>query len=238
MAIIRPEQRHLRSIVTRASMLPPPESRQHPEWAQSWDYLTRLYTPAMIRYVRSVLGRIFDHPPGTLDADDIVQSYLTQALEKGWLARDAREIRCFRAYLQAQLRRFTVSFLRHAFAQKRVPPGVEPVEVLAGLGADDMSAAGAELDTAWVDAIRDQVLARLQEGSATYYEVVLDLLRTDGAGSADLAERIGRPKARMKDLRLRARRRFALLFYEELRRSVRDEEAYEDICRHLEPYLP
>ncbi len=218
-------------------MLPPPETRDDPRWNESWDYLCSLYTPAMVRYVRSVLSRRLGRSVDEDEAADVVQDYLTQAFEKGWLSKDDEDIRCFRAYLQAQLSRFATSYLRHKFAKKRSPAGVEAAEVLDRVAAEDADLA-AELDAGWVESIQKQVLARLLDASATYYEIVLDLLRTDGEGSADLAERIGKPESRMKDLRHRARRRFALLFYEELRLSVRDDEAYEDLCSRLEPHLP
>ena len=34
------------------------------------------------------------------------------------------------------------------------------------------------------------------------------------------------------------RRPFALLFHVELRATVRDEEAFDDLCRRVEPFLP
>ena len=218
-------------------MLPPPHAREDPRWNESWDYLCGLYTPAMVRYVRSVLGRRLGRTVEHEEAADVVQDYLTQAVEKGWLSRDGEEIRCFRAYLQAQLSRFTVSYLRHKFAQKRAPKGAEAAEVLERVAAEDADLA-AELDAGWVEAIKDRVLVQLQAANPTYAEIIHDLLRTDGEGSEDLAAQLGKPETRVKDLRYRARRRFALLFYEELRLSVRDELAYEELCHRLEPHLP
>ena len=38
--------------------------------------------------------------------------------------------------------------------------------------------------------------------------------------------------------RHRARKRFATLFHEHLRETVRDEQAFEELCERLEGYLP
>lgn len=169
---------------------------------------------------------------------DVVQDYLTQAIEKGWLSRDGEHIRCFRAYLQTQLARFSGMHLRRKYAQKRWPGGRQPVEVLETVASGEPDPAVAELDAGWVEAITTHVLERLEASNRTYHAVIVDLLATDGAGSEDLTERLGRPESRVKDLRHRARRRFALLLFEALRQSVRDEEAYESLFARLRPYLP
>ena len=231
------DQIHLRSIVTRRSLLPPPGSAKEPGWEESWDHLCRLYTPAMIRYVRRVLSRSLGRPVDPEDAADVVQDYLSRAIEGGWLSRDRDDIRCFRAYLQTQLARHAVSHLRRQHARKRRPAGTEAAAVLERVAADEPDLAE-ELDAAWVEAIRDHVLGRLEMLNRTYHAVIVDLLDTDGEGSEDLPERLGRPASRTKDLRYRARRRFALLFFETCRESVRDEAAYEDLIARLSDYLP
>jgi RNA polymerase sigma factor (sigma-70 family) len=222
----------LRSIVTRRTLLPPPGDRADPAWQASWDHLIRLYTPAMVRYARGILSGGGPH-----EAEDVVQDYLSQALSKGWLARDGADIRCFRAYLQTQLRRHVYRYLEHRRAQKRSPAGATSHDALEGV-AEGPDPADQELDRGWVQAAVDLALDDLRQGNADYHEVVLDLLRTDGEGSPDLAERMGRSETQLVHLRHRARKRFGVLFHERLRETVRDEEAFEALCKDLEPYLP
>jgi DNA-directed RNA polymerase specialized sigma24 family protein len=224
--------------VTRRSLLPPPGARDEPKRRESWDYLCRTYTPAMVEYVRDTLRTALGRPVEREQAADVVQDYLLQAFEKGWLDRTGEEIRCFRAWLQAQLRRFTISHLRHEHAQKRSPGRTETSDALERVASGGPDPAEAVFDAAWVDAVTTQVLDRLRTANASYHAVIVDLLHTDGEGSADLTQRLGRPASRVKDLRHRARRRFALLFFEELRLSVRDEEAHEALYTRLQPYLP
>ena len=69
-------------------------------------------------------------------------------------------------------------------------------------------------------------------------EVIADLLRTEGEGSSDLGERLGQSSKQLTHLRHRARKRFSVLFHEQLRQTVLDEEAFEDLCQRLEAYLP
>ena len=105
--------RRLRSIVTRKTLLPPPGDRADPRWEASWEHLFRIYAPAMERYVRSILARSLGRQPEEGEPADVVQEYFAQCLSKGWLSRDAEDLRCFRAYLQSQLRRLRHPDLQH-----------------------------------------------------------------------------------------------------------------------------
>jgi DNA-directed RNA polymerase specialized sigma24 family protein len=195
-----------------------------------------VYAPAMRRYVAAILSSA-GGPRDPDTAADVVQAYLATCLEKGWLQRDGDEIRCFRAYLQVQLRRFTLAWLRDQGAARRSPPNRPTdvgLETVAAVAAD----VGGALDAALVEAAVAQAHARLRRGNETYAEIVADLLRTHGEGSPDLAERIGHSRADLPVLRHRAKRRFAVLLASELRATVREDEAYEALLRCVEPYLP
>ena len=230
--------RNLRSIVTRRSLLPPPGDRADPRWLRSWDYLFRLYAPAMSRYVRSVLSRALNRSVDIDEATDVVHAYFAACLEMGWLDSERHDIRCFRAFLQTQLKRFAYGHLEREFAKKRRPPGAVSHEALDGVRGAEPDPAEVELDRGWVEVAVELATEELREANADYHEVILDLLRTEGEGSEDLPERMGRTPRQMKNLRHRARRRFALLVHEHLRQSVVDEEAFEALCERLDAYLP
>lgn len=226
----------LRAIPTRRSLLPPPATgAADPRWQASWRHLHEVYAPAMERYVAAILRATRGADPQ--DAPDVVQAYLGACLEKGWLERDADGIRCFRAWLKVQLRRFTRGWHRERTTRKRGGTAAPEDAELEGVGVEDPDL-DAALDAGWVDAAVARSLARLRDGNEAYAEIVADLLRTDGAGSADLAARLGRPAKDLAILRHRARRRFATLFADEVRASVRDPEAYEALLARLEPHLP
>ncbi len=228
----------LHAIETRRSLLPPPDTSDDPRWQRSWRHLFERYQPAMERFVQGVLARAGGRPQDREEARDIVQAYLTDAIEKGWLSREGADIRCFRAWLQVQLKRYVHAWLRHRTAAKRDPGSMEDEEHLARVEGAADDPADQELDAGWVEVAKERALEALGEGSETYAEVIRDLLRTHGEGSTDLGERIGRNEKQLVHLRHRARKRFALLFYEELRLTVRDDEAYAALGQRLAPYLP
>lgn len=230
--------RDLRAIPTRRSLLPPPAAgRADPRWQASWRHLFEVYGPAMERYVAAILRRTAGPGSDPQDAPDVVAAYLAACLEKGWLEREAGEIRCFRAWLKVQLARFTRTWVRDRSAARRWAPTVSGDGALADAEAPEPDLAAA-LDAGLVEAAVAGALAQLRAGNAVYGEIVADLLRTDGAGSADLAARLGRPARDLALLRHRARRRFAMLLADELRSTVRDASAFEDLLAALARHLP
>jgi DNA-directed RNA polymerase specialized sigma24 family protein len=229
--------RRLASIRTRRSLVPPPEDRSDPKWEASWRFLFEQYTPAMQRYVRALLKRAAEADPDT--AADVVQDFLARCLEKGWLSEKAGDIRCFRAYLQTQLRRFTHDHLDWVHRKKRHPPGpLGSEEELRAVSTTEDDPAALELDRGWVDVAIERALATLAQGNETYHAIIDDLLRTDGEGSDDLAERLARSPRDVAYLKYRARARFAKLFAEELRATVRDDGTFEELLATLSPFLP
>jgi len=237
MAILETSRR-LRSIVTRPSLLPRLADRGEAAWSDGWQYLFALYAPAMVRYVRGILFHATRRRADPEDAQDIVQEYLSVCLDKDWLTRDVASIRCFRAYLQTQLKRFVYRQLDHKFAKKRHPGAMAPVEALDGVAGPGGDPSVGDLDEGWVAVAVKQALAALRHGNEIYAEVISDLLRTEGDGSPDLAERMGQTPQQLTHLRHRARKRFATLFHEELRQTVVDDEAFDELCQRLQPYLP
>lgn len=191
----------------------------------------------MRRYVAALLTKNTRKPANPDDVADVVSEYLSACLEKGWLSRETEDIRCFRAFVQVQLQRFTWTWLRNRSATTRNPP-----HPLSDVGLDSAAATSpdpdAALDAGVAETAVARALARLREGNEVYAEIIADLIRTDGAGSADLAARLARDPSDLPLLRHRARRRFAVLFAEELRSTVRDDSAFDDLLARLEAHLP
>jgi DNA-directed RNA polymerase specialized sigma24 family protein len=227
----------LRSIVTRRSLLPPPADRQDAAFETSWRHLVLTYAPAMRRYVASLLHRLGGRTPDAGEVEDVVEDYLAACLEKGWLAREGPALRSFRAYVTTQLKRFVLDHLDRRQAARRGAGRQAGPEALAAAPAAGPDPAEV-LDQGWVEVAVAGALGLLREGNAEYAEVIDDLLRTHGEGSADLAQRMGRPPATLAVLRHRARRRFALLFEEQLRATVRDQEDFEQLWAALARHLP
>jgi DNA-directed RNA polymerase specialized sigma24 family protein len=228
--------RDLRTIVTRRSLLPPLSDRGHPRWRAAWEHLFRTYHAAMLRYAEMLLQRLPGGDPQ--EAGDVVQAYLADVLDGGQLANDQEHIRCFRAWLQVQLRRFTISWVRRRTAAKRggALPGVaDALDQVADTRHPEVEDT---LSRAWVEVALERALARLRRGNETYAAVIEDLRRHDGEASADLADRLSLTAVQLANAKHRARRRLSSLFAEELRSTVRDDESFDELWRTLEPFLP
>ena len=229
---------NLKSIVTQRSLLariaePDTDTRQ-----EDWQLLFTRYAPAMHKYVHAILRRSLKRHVEVTEAEDLVQDFFATCLEKGWFAAHPKDLRCFRAYLQTQLKRFVYKALDHRFAQKRDPGALAPLEALEGHAASHPDPSDTALDEGWVEVAAELSLRAMRGTNEDYAEVIADLLRTGGEGSEDLAERLGKTPQQVVHLRHRARKRFASLFHEHLRDTVTDEYAFQDLCARLAPYFP
>lgn len=230
--------RHLLEIETRWTMLPPPPSPEDPAWEERWRYLFQTYAPAIRGYVAALLRRMTRATVDEAEVDDVVQDYLSACVDKGWLSRDAGTIRSFRRYLKTQVYRFTCDYLDRKFASKRDARRTLGDEMIEAVGVQDDDPAVRALDEGVVAVALDQALARLSRASEDQAEVIRDLLRTGGEGSADLGARLGRPPRQLPVLRHRARRAFATLLAEELKSTVRDLDAFSELLTTVEAHLP
>ena len=129
-------------------------------------------------------------------------------------------------------------YLDRKFAQKRKPPGESGPEMLESIGTREDDPASQAFDEGIVDVAREEALDKLGQANPDQAEIIRDLLRTDGEGSPDLAERLGRPARQIAVLKHRARKAFATLFAEELKSTVLDLDAFAELLDALEPHLP
>jgi len=232
-------RQRLMDIDTRQTMLPPPPGPSDPGWTASWQHLFETYTPAMRRYVTSLLKGLLGRPAAETEAEDVVQAYLATCVEKGWLARDAKAMRSFRSYLKMQLFRFTCDHIDRMRAKKRQPKGFEDPSVLQGLRSRVLAPAEAAFDEEVVSVATQQALAGLATRSEDQAEVIRELLRTGGELDAvALAERLGRTSEQLAALKRRARVNFATLLATELKNTVRGVDDFESLLRELDPFLP
>ncbi len=243
MRILEPSQ-NLRSIVTRRTLLPPPSTQEDPTWLHSWEHLCQTYTPALRRFVHGYLKRI-----GYVAADAdtpsvIVQDFLEKNMSSGQLAVEGGEVRKFRAWITTHLSRFVHDWLDKELAAKRRPKGTESDAVLEGVGTERDDPALASFDKGLVAIAMSAALKRLRggEGAAkwggVYADIIQDLILSHGDGSPDLHERLGVPQEKLAMLRFRARQKIGELFVGELRATVSDEEALEELLSDLDPFLP
>ena len=213
-----------------------------PAGEDAWAYLAQTYRPPMERYVRRVLSRVRGRAPTPEEVQDVVQGFLAACVEKGWLDRADPERGRFRAYLQTLLKRYTYKTLRHANAQRRSPGGDRRVYSLTDTNAAEALSEEDRQDfeafnESWVGVAVDRTLVRLAEEHERYQTILVDLVATDGEGSADMAARLAVSRSQLAVLKHRARKRFAKLFEEELAHTVGDPDAFAEEWRALQPYL-
>jgi DNA-directed RNA polymerase specialized sigma24 family protein len=226
----------LRHISTQR-VFPPPADRSDPEWRPVWDLFVRRYGPAMTQYVRTLLKALAG-PAAAEDADDVVNDFVLAAMRDGRLSSQGDRLRSFRRLLATMLRRHVLDHLDARRAAKRDPGPAVGDAALDGAASREADPALAAFHAEIVRIGIERAMARVRQRNETYAEVLADLLRTDGVGSPDLAERLLGDPARLADHRHRARRMLGTLFLEELRGLSLDAEDFEDLLAELEPYLP
>jgi RNA polymerase sigma factor (sigma-70 family) len=211
-----------------------------PAQSPAWDWLVATYERPMCTYIRSVLGRVRGRASED-DVRDLYQAFLTACLEKGWLSKAAPERGMFRAYAKTLLKRFVYQHLRAQSAQRRRPGEGRETYPLLDSDADALPEdedSSEAFDREWVKVALERALERLRKERERDYEVVHDLRLTDGAGSEDLAARIGVHPKQLPVIRHRARKRLSHLFADELRKTVGDEKAFQEEWRALVAYMP
>jgi DNA-directed RNA polymerase specialized sigma24 family protein len=226
----------LRNISTQR-VFPPPADPAHPDWRPVWDLFVRRYGPAMTQYTRTLL-RSLAGASAAEEADDVVHDFVLAAMRDGRLSNQGRALRSFRRFLATLLRRHVLDHFDARRAAKR-----DPGTPLLDAGLSD--AASREEDPAFAafhaEIVRialDRALARVRSRNETHAEILADLLRTDGVGSPDLAERLLDDPARLADHRHRARRALGVLLLEELRDLSLDSDDFEDLLAEVDPLLP
>jgi RNA polymerase sigma-70 factor (ECF subfamily) len=235
--------RRLGTIETRWSVVRRLDAAADPRWQEAWAHLSTTYRPAMEAYVRRLLGRATGREDAE-EAADLVQGFLAACTEKSWLGRADPGRGPFRAFVQTLLRRFVFHRLDAARAQRRRPAAgkVVPLDDVAPDGlagrADDDPAAARALEEGWVRAAVERALDRLRRGNDRYHAVIADLIANEGENGPEFALRLGLGAKDLTLLRHRARRRFVLLFEEELRTTVSNDDEFADEWRALAVHLP
>ena len=242
MGILEPPT-HLRSIVTRRTLLPPPATRSTEGWEASWAHLGEVYTPALIRYTRELVRRRGIHMADQDEAIDIVQAFLAKTMESGSLGKSQDEIRVFRAWIATHLRRFINDYYDGKFAQKRAGPQV-PEDALLAVGSPGSDPALGAFDKELVWIAIQHSMHRMRQGESApklgsvYAGIIDDLILTDGEGSVDIAARLGFDPEMLPTYKHRARKLLSRLFVGELRTMVRDERGLQELLQELESLIP
>jgi RNA polymerase sigma factor (sigma-70 family) len=210
-----------------------------PQSAAALEQLCRAYWYPLYAYARR---RGYGHE----DAQDLIQGFLAQLLERQAFARVDRRKGRFRSFLLAALNYFMADEHRRAYAQKRG----------CGRAALSFDAEGAErryhlepveeqspdklFERRWALTLLDRVLERLEqefreEGKAEAFEQLRGFIvaGTSEVTYAQVAEKLGTTAEAVKKGVHRLRRRYQRLFREEIAQTVADPAEVEDEMRCL-----
>ena len=196
------------------------------------DSLCRTYWPAVVAYLRR-------RGYGREEARDLAQAFFATLVEKDWISRADSERGSFRAFLVTLLRRFAANEAEAAQALKR-GGGERFVFLDAGDdGAidapDDAATPDEAFDRAWVRALLDGVLARLQEEyrtagqGARFEQLVHHLVPGEKPPPfAAMAEELGLAEASCRVAVFRARRRYRDLLRDGIAGTVGERGEVDD----------
>ena len=235
---VLPSVLQIMAIETRRSMLPASRAVDPAQWSSGFAYFATTYGPAMGQFVGALIRGSVHGSRARDMSEEIVQAYFADCMEKDWLFPKDGPIESFRAFVKAQLRAYVINYLDYEYAARRDPRNVGRIE--RGTDAEPSAPDSADhaFDQSIVDIAVHRALGLLRGASAGDAEVIADLLRTDGRGSDDLLARLGRSDARERDVKGRARKKFAALFREELEAIVHNEDELAILLRDLDRLLP
>ena len=201
--------------------------------------LCRAYWYPLYAFVRR-LG----HSPH--DAEDLVQAFFAQSLEKNYLGAADQAKGRFRSFLLIALKRFLANEWDKAQTLKR--GGRAPLISLDALTAEqryalepaDHLSADFLFERRWALTLLDQVLARLRAEQTTAgrnaaFELLKDSLTAGGRGTpyAELAGRLGMSEGAVKVAVHRLRQRYRELLEAEIANTVASPEEVAAERRHL-----
>lgn len=180
------------------------------------------------------------------DAQDLVQGFFAQLLERRDLAEVHPDKGRFRTFLLAALSHHLANEWHRARALKRGGgAAVVPLDAGESEGRYERAPATADApevayDRAWADQMLRGVLSRLRhecerDGGTERFEALKGSLLGERGDEpyTELARRLGTTEAGVKSAMHRLRRRFRELFREEISRTVATEAEIEDELRHL-----
>lgn len=180
------------------------------------------------------------------DAEDVVQGFFAQCVEKDYLRSVEQAKGRFRSFLLLALKRYLAKEREKSHARKR--GGGQSMIALDGLAAEqryglepaDLLSADKLYERRWALTLLEQVLCRLRKeqavaGRLEAFEQLKEFLQSGGRGTpySELASRLGATEGSVKVAIHRLRRRYRELLNEEIAQTVATAEEVAEERRHL-----
>jgi RNA polymerase sigma factor (sigma-70 family) len=219
---------------TRRSIVMALGSDDVAERARAFDVLVALYWKPLYKYLRVARGRTVQ------DAEDLTQSFLAQAFEKGTLASYDAEKASFRTFLRTLFDRFVANDFK---ARARLKRG-------GGAAHLDFDVAEAEIDREherggtpeeyfqreWVRSVFTVAVERLRESSRAGDFALFEAYDLDDIANMsyrELASRFDLPETTVTNRLAAIRRNFRAIVLDVLRDATASEHEYRTEVRAL-----
>jgi DNA-directed RNA polymerase specialized sigma24 family protein len=207
--------------------------------AAALEKLCRTYWPPLYAFVR----RKGYNPD---EAEDLVQGFFAQFLEKNYLKAVDASLGKFRTFLLCSMKHFLANEWDRAQALKRgggfefIALDVHDAEQNYLFEVAESASPETLFERRWVEAILQQVLTRLRDEcneSGTgerFEELKIFLIEDKGAVSfAEAGLRLNMTEAAVKGVVRRMRQRYRELFREEIVHTVSDPKEIDEEIRHV-----
>jgi RNA polymerase sigma-70 factor (ECF subfamily) len=235
--------RHEQFVTTHWSVVMAAAHGENLQAGAALEKLCETYWYPLYAFVRR-LGR------RSHDAEDVVQGFFAQCVEKNYLQSVDQAKGRFRSFLLLALKRYLAKEHEKSHARKR--GGGQTMIALDAFAAEQRYAlepaeqlsADKLYERRWALTLLDQVLSRLREeqaaaGRLEAFEQMKEFLQSGGRGTpySELASRLGASEGSVKVAIHRLRRRYRELLEEEIAHTVATAEEVAEERRHLRKAL-
>jgi hypothetical protein len=199
----------------------------------------------MHNLVRRDLPSLVGRKVPEAEVEDVVQAFLTDAVEKQWLLRADQRLGRFRGFLKTLMKRYLYNYATHLRRHKRDPsnarilslsqelPNGELVIDPAAENHDDDE----DFDRDWARAVVTAAVDRMQRRNPTQANVIHNELQGQPLPDDALAIQLNVKPASIRVLRMRARKSFRAAVKAEVTATIADPEDINDELEHNKKLL-
>lgn len=207
---------------------------------RAWERLYADYRGVFVAFTGFCLRRMGGHTLANNEAEDVVDSFLAECLEKDWLTRADQSKGRFRTFIRKLLARYTKDWMARRTAKKRMPEGGAPVNVddLGQLAtAEESRDLEAAMDEEWVQHLLRGAHESLRERNARNAIAIEWVMKDPSISHEDLALHMNMKVARVGVQLYRARQMFAEELWERVKQTCADADDYQRERAALRPWL-
>lgn len=209
-------------------------------YQKAWEQLYGDYRPVFVTFTAFCLRRMGGHGLASNEAEDVVDSFFVECLEKGWLTRADQTKGRFRTFSRKLLARYAKDWMARRTAKKRMPETGAPANV-DDLGQLAVAAQSQALDDAmdeeWVRHLLGEALESLRGRNERNAIAIEQLMKDPGVTHDDLALHMNMKVARVGVQLFRARHMFAEELWGRVKHTCADADDYQRERAALRPWL-